>query len=205
MIRLALAVVAVVVSVTAIHAQSGRYPHLHDVTGVAADDVLNIRAAPDAVSAIIGMLRHDQTDIEVVSTDPSNKWGLINTGETSGWAALAYLRPQPGGDYALTRTLHCFGTEPFWSLEIIQGQSATFSTPEGVTPLDSAGLLTVALNRADRFFVGLGAGEIVIVRRALCSDDMTDRAYGLDVDYLTAGPMFSGPTLLSGCCSIGPG
>ena len=39
---------------------------MFDVTGVAANDVLNIRAAPDASAEIIGTLSPNARDIEVV-------------------------------------------------------------------------------------------------------------------------------------------
>jgi uncharacterized protein YgiM (DUF1202 family) len=59
------------------------WPALHDVSGVAADDVLNIREAPDASAAIIGKLKPDAENVEVIRPDDHHSWGLVNTGEGS--------------------------------------------------------------------------------------------------------------------------
>ena len=58
------------------------YPALHDVTGVASDDVLNIRESPDAGSAIVGSLAPDATGVEVVAV--TGGWAVVNTSEASG-------------------------------------------------------------------------------------------------------------------------
>ncbi|MFD2813860.1 SH3 domain-containing protein [Paracoccus aerius] len=54
-------------------------PTLFDVTGVASDDVLNIRAEPNAKAAIIGTLAPDAFRIEVV--EERQGWARVNTGE----------------------------------------------------------------------------------------------------------------------------
>ena len=41
-------------------------PTLFDVTGVRPDDVLNVRAMPDASSSILSELPHDAKGVEVV-------------------------------------------------------------------------------------------------------------------------------------------
>lgn len=56
------------------------YPALHDVTGVAADDVLNIRSEPSASSPIIGTFSPFETDVEVVALSPDGGWGRVNAG-----------------------------------------------------------------------------------------------------------------------------
>ena len=61
------------------------------MTGVAANDLLNIRAAPSANAEIIGTLSPRARHIEVVGYDDTGRWAQINTGEISGWAALRFL------------------------------------------------------------------------------------------------------------------
>jgi uncharacterized membrane protein len=182
-------------------------PTLFDVTGVAADDVLNIREAPSASAAIIGTLRPDARDIEVVGYDASGRWARINAGERSGWAALRYLAYQvdvwiPG---ALPPTLHCLGTEPFWSFRPAANQIA-FSTPDDAeVRMRIETVLTTGRFRDPRRSVSAKDGTrrltAVLVPMA-CSDGMSDRAYGLDVTVILeeAGR----PQLLTGCCSIAP-
>ncbi|MEY8843180.1 peptide-binding protein, partial [Cribrihabitans sp. XS_ASV171] len=87
---------------------------------MASDDVLNIRAAPDAQADKIGEFAHDAQDVEVMSFNDDRSWGLVNTGERSGWTSMRFLSPQPAGDLPIARRLSCAGTEPFWSLDITQ-------------------------------------------------------------------------------------
>jgi len=182
-------------------------PTLFDVTGVAANDVLNIRSAPNASAAIVGTLSPQARDVEVVGYDATGRWARINTGEQSGWAALRFLAYQvdiwtPG---TLPPTLHCLGNEPFWSFRP-RGDLVVFSTPEvpeSVMQLEQ--VLTTGLFRDPRRSVS-AQGEsrrmtAVIVPMA-SSDGMSDRAYGLDVTVILEGR--GEPQMLTGCCSIAP-
>lgn len=73
-------------------ADSG-FPALYDVAGVAADDVLNIRAAPAAGAPVIGALAHDARAVELLGLDATGRWARLNIAEGQGWAALRHLRP----------------------------------------------------------------------------------------------------------------
>jgi len=182
-------------------------PTLFDVTGVAANDVLNIRAAPDASAEIIGTLAPHARDVEVVGHDETGQWAQINTDERSGWAALRYLAYQvdvwtPG---SLPQTLHCLGNEPFWSFRP-QGDDVVYSTPdrpEAVMRIER--VMSSGIFRDPRRSLS-AEGEsnrmtAVIVPMA-CSDGMSDRSYGLDVTLILEGG--DEPQMLTGCCSIAP-
>jgi uncharacterized membrane protein len=182
-------------------------PTLFDVTGVAANDVLNIRAAPDASAEIIGTLSPNARDIEVVGYDETGRWARINTGERSGWAALRYLAYQvdvwtPG---TLPPTLHCLGNEPFWSFRPA-GDNVMFSTPdapESVMRIEQV-LATGVFREPRRSVTAQGESlrmTAVMVPMA-CSDGMSDRSYGLDVTVILEGR--GEPQMLTGCCSIAP-
>lgn len=183
-------------------AQGETLPALYGVTGVAAGDVLNIRAAPDAGADILGTLPRNAAAVEVVGLSPDGKWARVNTGETSGYAALRFLRAQPGpGWFTLKAPLRCSGTEPFWSLAMSPGEPAVYSTPEGEAtfqlsaswPGTSARPLA-GFETAERGFATLEAG--------LCSDGMSDRGYGILARlFLTGG---NGPIVETGCCSLQP-
>ncbi|MFT7592846.1 MAG: putative membrane protein [Paracoccaceae bacterium] len=176
------------------------FPALYDVSGVAADDVLNVRRTPESGADLLGTLAPDLRGVEVVATDTSGRWGLVNLGESAGWASLRYLRRQHDNpDYALGATLWCSGTEPFWSLRLSQGKSAEFSTPSETIAIPGVGLITAGTSRPDRFFVGLGGGSITILRREICSDGMSDQSFGIGIDLLTD---HGGVVLYSGCCSV---
>ncbi|QFS84532.1 Bacterial SH3 domain protein [Roseivivax sp. THAF40] len=174
-------------------------PALYDVTGVAADDVLNVREGPSASSTQIGTLAPDASDIEVSAIDGG--WGRVNTQERSGWASLSFLSRQ-AGQWAegLPDPQTCFGTEPFWSLDI-SGDMFAFQFFDKGLQSGPITLRTRASGRPDRFaFAGEAGAEraILVMGRAECSDGMSDRLYGLTADFLI------GDTLYSGCCSVAP-
>lgn len=182
-------------------------PTLFDVTGVAADDVLNIRAAPDAGAEIIGALAPDARDIEVVGYDDTGRWARINTDGQSGWVALRYLAYQTDvwTPDNLPPTLHCLGNEPFWSFRP-RGDEIVFSTPEvpkGVMRIEQ--VLSTGVFRDPRRSIqaeGNTRRMTAVIVPAACSDGMSDRAYGLDVTVILEGG--SGSQMLTGCCSLAP-
>ena len=182
-------------------------PTLFDVTGVAANDVLNIRAAPDASAEIIGTLSPNARDIEVVGYDETGRWARINTGERSGWAALRYLAYQvdvwtPG---TLPPTLHCLGNEPFWSFRPM-GDNVMFSTPDAPeSMMRIEQVLATGMFRDPRRLVtaqGESLRMTAVMVPMACSDGMSDRSYGLDVTVILEGR--GEPQMLTGCCSIAP-
>ncbi|WP_162685512.1 SH3 domain-containing protein [Roseovarius amoyensis] len=180
-------------------------PALYDVTGVAVHDTLNVRAGPSTRFEVLAKLPSDAAGIEVVDTDVSGEWGLINIGEGSGWVALDYMARRPGqpGD-RLPNDLICSGTEPFWSFRLTPDDKATFTRDETETALPS--VLTVqSENRTDRAALFADGGAVVVTAvlgRALCSDGMSDRAYGLGIDLLVTDK--AEVRVYSGCCSIAP-
>lgn len=180
------------------------FPAFFNVTGVAVEDVLNVRASPSTSASIIAKLSHDDQNIEVVRHDPDGEWGLVNIGETAGWVSLRFLERASGQvDDQLPRPLICTGTEPFWSLQIGNSNAAELlrpgDTPVGITLLDPV----TASNRTDRYAIFGQSEESVytfIFHRNMCSDGMSDRAYGLSVDlFLTEK---SGVNYVTGCCSL---
>jgi uncharacterized membrane protein len=180
-------------------------PTLFDVTGVAADDVLNIRAAPSTGAAIIGSLSPQARDIEVVGYDETGRWAQVNAGGRSGWVAFRYLNYQvdvwnPG---TLPPTLHCLGNEPFWSFAP-SGERLAFSTPERPeTVMNIAQVLTSGRFRDPRRSIS-AQGDFLRVTAVIvpmqCSDGMSDRAYGLDVTVILE--QHGTTQMLTGCCSI---
>ena len=127
-----------------------QYPALFDVKGVAADDMLNIRAAPDTAAEIVGMFDHNAEGIEVVRLDETGKWALVNYFDTSGWVSLRYLDRLPTtGSVWDIRPASCYGTEPFWGLTLGPDDSFVFETPEG----DEPGTVINRTHAADRLDV----------------------------------------------------
>ena len=174
-------------------------PALYSVTGVAADDVLNVRVAPEASAEKIGELGPDATGVEV--TAARDGWGRVNTGERSGWASLDFLEAEPGGSLPDVTEFSCFGTEPFWSLDVVAGGASTFSEPEGEATW-LTGPVRAAEGRPGRFAVvgGAAGGTLALAISAEeCGDGMSDRQFGLSAALITTG---EGARTLSGCCSL---
>lgn len=176
-------------------------PGLYSVTGVAADDVLNIRALPDAKSEVIGALAPDATGVEVVALAEGGRWGRVNAGEQAGWAAMRFLAPDDEAPWwQLAAPLSCYGTEPFWGLQIAPGgASARLSDPNaGDHDLGPATLWDRPMNRA-----GLGlsfAGGFATIEARACDDGMSGREYGLSI--LLFGGFGGDRYSLDGCCSL---
>ena len=184
-------------------AQAQSLPQLHDVRGVAAGDVLNIRAEPNASASIIGTLARDARGIEVVAANAARTWGQVNTGEASGWVNLRYMaaRGVHIDNYNLPVGLSCYGTEPFWSAQNING-ALHFETPDAPArdldiwqaqdsgiPDDLRRMIAMA---------GIGGPATAFLYPATCNDGMSDRAFGLAISLMPA----PGAPLLSGCCTL---
>lgn len=181
-------------------------PGLFDVTGVEANEFLNVRAAPDPASEIVGRLPPYADGIEVVATARDGAWGRVNVGEGSGWVAMRFLAP--GTDVwaapGLPASLRCFGTEPFWSLRP-EGEGLAWSTPEATASYVLEATLEAGPARAPlRVAIGRDGDRRVTLVAApgACSDGMSDRAFGLTADVILEDE--DGPALLGGCCSIAP-
>ena len=192
------------------------WPALHDVIGVDEGDVLNVRSEPDIEAEILDTLSADTTDIEVIRPNDDLTWGLVNIGERTGWVSLTYLaRPTKESATAFPDIRQCFGTEPFWSLSYEQ-PAIRLSMPD-VPPAEGfiSGLFS-SRSQSDRYFyrgsmISPDAGPIEVdlsIRLRACSDGMSDRAFGIEVDMLVSDndteDGFRQPGLYSGCCTIAP-
>lgn len=184
-------------------------PALHDVTGVAANDVLNLRAEPNTKAAIVGSLPPGLAGVEVTGLSPDGKWGRVNQSEASGWAAMAFLKAQAGAPwFGLERGLRCFGTEPFWTLFLdTDTKAAHFLTPEEEGPeMDIAAVwpgddwrqvAAVQITNAE-------GSALAVIRGESCSDGMSDAAFGLAVDVFAQGVTAAPSSSLRGCCTLAP-
>lgn len=181
---------------------AAEFPAFYDVTGVASNDTLNVRAGPRASEQKLAELGPYQRNIEIIGLSADRKWGLLNSGERSGWASMRYLARQAGQNTGgLPRPLSCSGTEPFWALDIGTGSGTVFTLAgEADQPL-TVHTVTSAAGRPDKYgLVAGGPGGTLagIVSVAICSDGMSDRTYGLSID------MIVGTRQYSGCCMLVP-
>ncbi|MDO5620827.1 MAG: SH3 domain-containing protein [Paracoccus sp. (in: a-proteobacteria)] len=181
-------------------------PTLFDVSEVASGDVLNIRARPDAAAPVIGSLAPDATRIEVVAESDDGRWGLVNTGEGSGWVSMRFLnyRTDVWNTDELPARFACHGTEPFWSVTR-KGDALEWATPESSMTYPRYEAHGGAWFRDPaRMIVGWSGGQKITIAAmpAQCSDGMSDRAYGLRALVLREGQGAS--ESYTGCCSVAP-
>lgn len=178
------------------------WPALYDVVGVASDDSLNVRTKPDVNSEVIGVLRYDSKDVEVIRTSEDELWGLVNFNGVAGWSSLRFLKRHPGQfDGHFPDFTTCGGTEPFWSLERNDGYLALDIS------FDDTGALsepihweTGTVNHRYRYSFR-SESMAGVIHREMCSDGMSDQEFGLELNLilLDRGLQFQG------CCSLQPG
>lgn len=193
---------ALILALAAGAAAAQDLPAQYAVQGVAADDVLNVRAEPSAESEVLGSLGPYRINVEVLDLSADGRWGWIGLPEGNGWVSMAYLAPQETPPGLLPLPLVCGGTEPFWSLGLYPGGSE-YVTPEGRQDLTLAkeeiapGGFQTTLTDED------GAVWTMLVQAAHCSDGMSDRIYGWQGLVFRAGG--AGNMVLSGCCTLDDG
>ncbi len=173
------------------------FPAHFYVTGVANNDLLNVRSLPSTSTEILKTYTPYTINIEVLETTTDGSWGKVGAGETNGWVAMRYLaRSTTNAPNEVPRPMSCFGTEPFWSLNLTQ-RGDEFEAPEigrqDLTPTD--------MIQADKgFYLEFEGSERIFIRRGQCSDGMSDRAFGWQSTALYFDQ--SGPVIANGCCTL---
>jgi uncharacterized membrane protein len=173
-------------------------PALFNVTGVAANDVLNIRAEATASSAVVGSFAPDATGIEVVGIEGS--WAIVNSGEGTGYVSSSFLAHDGQANWSdLSTPLSCFGTEPFWlfsvdpaaataTFDLFDGEAVTWPVQQSWPATPRSGVVALDMGEA-----------IAVLRPEECSDGMSDMTYGIAFDLLMRGETGGG---YEGCCSL---
>ena len=190
---------AVLLALWPLTAVADGFPALYDVIGVAADDVLNVRAGPGVANPIIATLAPDRRDIEVLRLTADGAWGWVGLPEGNGWAAMRFLVRQETGIGVIPRPLRCLGTEPFWFVTLgFAGQN--YATPEGSEPL---ALVSEAVS--DGGYLAFladqqGGSWSLTVAKASCGDGMSDRDYGFAAHVFRQRK--NGNDFLTGCCML---
>lgn len=175
-------------------------PAIFEVTGVASNDTLNVHEHPDASSRDIGdLLPREQ--VEVTVFDASGKWARILWVEGNGWIARRYLAevPQFGDNFSgMPVGLYCSGTEPFWSADITPENRFNFNRMGESSQQMSIQNSSMSLNMYGSNYAFDTPRFVGFLRRAACSDGMSELDYGWSLDLFQKG---SG-NLLSGCCTM---
>lgn len=188
----------------AIEEQTPEPTQLYRVTGVAADDALNIRAQPDPSAEIVGTLEPAAVGVVVAGTRmeaTGSVWWQVVSSDGLGWVNARYLAPvddaPPSGDE--TFPLRCTGTEPFWSVGVAGGE-ARFETPMDEAETWRAGPMTRAMGLSGRYAIRLendeGVGHLTAWRNhRFCSDGMSDIGFPYEGIVVTPNG-----AVHAGCC-----
>jgi len=183
-------------------AYAEEFPGLFAVTGVAHDDVLNIRSAPSAGAEILSAFGPHEDNIEVV--DREGNWLRVPIGEQTGWVSAWFLeRTGPDWGDGLPERYGCFGAEPFWHLHV-NNETASWSTPEVPHRRFETVDVVQTFPPQGRYVAQHVSGTATItlfLTHGICSDGMSDATYGLHATLLWSDPE---ARALSGCCSIAP-
>lgn len=174
------------------------------VVGVAEDDVLNARAEPDPSSAVVDTFLPNEGRIEVVEVRDvdGQRWGLVATGEGSGWINLAYAEPTEMvmiGDSPIPLGTFCTGTEPFWTMAF----SPTEATWSSFDNEGESFAITESESAASRPWPWMFAIEgfgLALITPEQCSDGMSDLPYAWSA--LIVGHDETGHVLYEGCCRL---
>lgn len=185
-----------------------KFPQLGQVVNVASDDLLNIRFEPNHTSEIMGTLPPDARNVEVVAHSEDDEWGLINSGEGSGWVRLTYLNiPKQPRWHEFAVPMTCFGTEPFWDFTLNEGGTEAIYTDYDSHNHPFAVDWTSGIAARPHGTLGLGggtyeAGFSAVIENQMCHDGMTDRENALRIRLFVHdnGTSFG----LDGCCGLSP-
>lgn len=182
----------------------GPLPAQFDVTGVGPNDVLWVRSQPDATSAPVGNLAPDGSI--VVTSMATADWAQVQYGQNIGYVNIGFLMRSTGGNSSHTQNgfplgLTCRGTEPFWTLEIADDRTVTYtSLINGQAPLASLVQTTPAPGGGYPydFVAGAYMGQL---SQQSCSDGMSDTNYSMRLILTVTGQNGSAETLY-GCCNM---
>jgi uncharacterized membrane protein len=180
------------------------------VTGVAADDRLNIRAGIDTVqhfsdAPVVTSIAPDATGIAATGRSVSLhdvRWLELRHGGATGWANARYLRLETLFPAAIG--YRCGGTEPFWDITFDEtGGRISGLSLSGEVALRLDGV-AYAVGRPDvhvYHFTGRSDGQRYTAIQSFegdCSDGMSDYLYAWELYLLGLDPAGG---VFHACCS----
>jgi len=165
-----------------------------NVSGVASNDTLALRAQPDAKSAKVGQLPPNATGVAVVAVDTKGvDWVKVQKGNQSGWVNAKFLQYETTSPVKMT----CSGTEPFWGMNVgygfavfeFDGKKTKLALDEPETPGARPNIwLSTVHGKPGQFLLATRPD------REKCSDGMSDNVYPYTM-LVRAGGVF-----MEGCC-----
>ncbi len=170
----------------------------YGVTGVAPNDTLAMRAAPDASATMVGAIPHTGEGIVAAGGTTPGGWSDVAYNGKRGWVKARFLGIGNDPSTRLPALLECLGTEPFWRITLSPGAARAelmFVERDYDFRLTHA---ASAMGRSDIWTVKGTGGQSemsLTVKRESCSDGMSDTNY----PYSTVARV-PGADLIAGCC-----
>ena len=171
-----------------------------DVSKVASDDTLSVRSEPNSSSDKVGSLNFDQKYIQVIGAANVGKstWLNVQTSTSEGWVNRFYTKEADVKKF--DEALKCSGTEPFWSLDIVDGEAVFKDISDEQVRLAASGIVP-SKNHNNRWLIQLAnsdkTGEVFLASTGACSDDMSDRKYQYELGLTLQNKQF-----YTGCCNV---
>ncbi|WP_417267608.1 SH3 domain-containing protein [Celeribacter baekdonensis] len=176
-------------------------PSIYSVTGVAADDVLWVRAEPNAKSTPIDGLAPN-APVAVLSMETS-QWAKVSVGSQTGYVNVKFLT-QGGGvstSSGLPLNLLCRGTEPFWTLDIDADRTVTYTLMDAAAQSSTLSQATPSPLTGSYPYTIAAQPFSGVIQQEMCSDGMSDIAYPWSI-VLNAPNAVGVPMTAYGCCTL---
>ncbi|MCK4862584.1 MAG: SH3 domain-containing protein [Rhodobacteraceae bacterium] len=174
------------------------FPIVYEVVSVPDGDVLNVREEPSASSYDLDDLLPGQ-QAEVTALDETGTWARILWHGGDAWVSLKFMQPvkQYGDDFStMPINQQCGGAEPFWSVDITYDSQFGFTEMGGDTEWMPIETSTMSHNMYRSNYAFETPRFTGFIRRAECSNGVSDKTYGWALDLLEKGK----GDLWSGCC-----
>ncbi len=186
---------------------NGRAEVTYDVTNVATDDQLNVRATPSATAEKVGTLAFDAKAIAATGASRQvgrSTWLEIIVEGRKGWVNAAYVAPTRTPSSLFREPLVCSGTEPFWALQLDNRSGDFDSLAEGKSVIDfqtSRSAHGVPIIWSLKGSTGPAHSPVfaLLEETNQCSDGMSDLTYQYSIRIdIEDGPFYAG------CCNPHP-
>ncbi|HBM88415.1 MAG TPA: hypothetical protein DD437_07725 [Rhodobiaceae bacterium] len=186
----------------------GRADVTYDVTNVATDDQLNVRATPSATAEKVGTLAFDAKTITATGASRQvgrSVWVEIIVEGRKGWVNAAYVTPTRALTSLCQEPLVCSGTEPFWALQLDKTRGDFDSLSEGKSVIEfrsSRSAHGVPNIWSLKGTTGPARSPVfaLLEETNQCSDGMSDLTYRYSIRIdIKDGPFYAG------CCNPHPG
>ncbi|SEK99996.1 SH3 domain-containing protein [Pacificibacter marinus] len=187
-----------------IASDGGVLPAVFTVTGVAANDRLWVRDAPQPTGGRIGSL--EPGELVGVDGTASGDWVQITLNGQIGYINSSYLTRANESSAGTTPDgfplgIICRGTEPFWTLTIAEDRSVQYtSLINGPDPITALKQTTPAIGGGYPYDFA-AQSYTGTLNSQMCSDGMSDISYSMALQLLKPNGQ-GGVETLHGCCNL---